>query len=98
MAGTMDTHMEQDPTPTESSVPPSERVAEAVAPMTDLVATLQRELRHQVEVRPYTTVLVAAAAGYVLGGGVPLWAGRAAFNIGSRLVVARLVSAIVDER
>jgi hypothetical protein len=95
----MQGQMESEPTPTESTAaPPSERVADAMAPMTELVDSLQREIRHQVEVRPYTTIMVAAAAGYVLGGGVPLWAGRAAVNLGSRLLVARLVSALVDDR
>lgn len=87
-----------DQTPTESDTSASERVADAVAPVTDIVDTVQREILHQMELRPYTTVLVAAAAGYVLGGGIPVWAGRAAFNLGSRMLVARLVSALVDER
>jgi hypothetical protein len=94
----MEGQMESEPTPTESATPSAERVAEAVAPMTDLVETIQREIRHQVEVRPYATLLVALGAGYVLGGGVPIWAGRAAVNLGGRLLVARLVSAIVDDR
>jgi len=94
----MEGQMESEPTPTESATGPSDRVADAIAPMTELVESLQREIRHQAEVRPYTTILVAAAAGYVLGGGIPLWAGRAAMNLGSRLLVAKLVSAIVDDR
>jgi hypothetical protein len=95
----MEGQMESEPTPTEqSTAASSERVADAMAPVTELVESLQREIRHQVEVRPYTTVMVAAAAGYVLGGGIPLWAGRAAVNLGSRLLVARLVSALVDDR
>jgi len=92
----MDTTM--DATPTDSSTGPAARVADAVAPVTDFMETMQREIRHQAEVRPYVTVLVAATAGYVLGGGVPTWAGRALLNIGSRLLVARLVAAVVDER
>jgi hypothetical protein len=94
----MEGQMDTEPTPTEANTSSSERVADAMAPMTELVDSLQREILHQVEVRPYTTVLVAAAAGYVLGGGIPVWAGRAAFNLGSRMLVARLVSALVDER
>jgi hypothetical protein len=96
----MQEHMESDPTPTESTAAPpvEERVADAMAPMTELVETVQREIRNQVEARPYTTIMVAAAAGYVLGGGIPVWAGRAAVNLGSRMLVARLVSALVDDR
>lgn len=94
----MEGQMEADSTPTEASSGATERVSDAMAPMTELVESLQREIRHQVGVRPYTTVMVAAAAGYVLGGGIPLWAGRAAVNLGSRLLVARLVSALVDDR
>lgn len=94
----MEGQMNMDQTPTEADSTASERVADAVAPMTEIVDSFQREIMHQMEVRPYTTVLVAAAAGYVLGGGIPVWAGRAAFNLGSRMLVARLVSALVDER
>lgn len=95
----MEGQMESEPTPTEqSTAAPTERVVDAIAPMAELIESLQRELHHQVEVRPYTTVLAAAAVGYVLGGGIPLWAGRAAINLGSRLLVARLVSALVEDR
>jgi hypothetical protein len=94
----MENHMDMEPTPTEADSNASERVADAVAPMTEFVESFQREIVHQMEVRPYVTVLAAAAAGYVLGGGIPVWAGRAAFNLGSRMLVARVVSALVDER
>lgn len=88
---------ELTPTPIETR-PPSEKVADAMAPLTELAESVRRELRHQVEVRPYTTVLAAAAAGYILGGGVPTWVGRAAVNVGSRVLIARLVSALVEDR
>jgi 2-keto-4-pentenoate hydratase len=94
----MDTTMDQTPTDASSGGETASRVADAVAPVTDFMQSVQREIRHQAEVRPYTTLLVAAAAGYVLGGGVPTWAGRALMNIGGRLLVARLVAAVVDER
>jgi len=93
----MEGQMESEPTPTESAAGSSERVVDAIAPVTELVESIQREIRHQVEVRPYATLFAAAAVGYVLGGGIPTWAGRAAVNLGSRLLVARLVSAIVDD-
>lgn len=53
-----------------------------------------REVVHQVEERPYLTVFAAFAAGYVLGVGTPTWATRLAWNVGSRVAMARLVSAL----
>jgi hypothetical protein len=94
----MQENVESEPTPTESTAPPTEGVSDAMATVTNFVGSLEREIEHQVEVRPYTTILVAVAAGYVLGGGIPVWAGRAAMNLGSRLLVARIVSALVDDR
>lgn len=98
MEGQMDTEQTGTEGGNSNGSSSSERVAEAMAPMTELVESLQREIVHQVEARPYTTVMVAAAAGYVLGGGIPRWAGRAAFNLGSRMLVARVLAALVDER
>ena len=98
----MDPNVDPDPTPPfDSQAPPTAttaKVADAMAPVAQLAESVRRELRHQVEVRPYTTILAAAAAGYVLGGGVPMWVGRAAVNVGSRILIARLVSALVEDR
>lgn len=96
----MEGHMESEATPTEATSPPPSQSAAAdpFGPMTDVVQSVRRELVNQAETRPYITVFAALAAGYVLGGGVPTWATRAAFNLGSRLLVARLVSAVVDDR
>ncbi|MEQ1501937.1 MAG: hypothetical protein ABMB14_06885 [Myxococcota bacterium] len=66
--------------------------------LSEMVGALRRELSHQAETRPYTTLMVSAAAGYVLGAGVPRWAAQIATAVGSRMVVAKLVSALVDER
>lgn len=63
----------------------------------NLLGTLQQELKFQAEHRPYMTLAAAFAVGYVLGGGVPWWAVRAATSIGGRALVARAVASIVEE-
>lgn len=62
-----------------------------------LLDTLQEQLKYQAQHRPYATVAAAVAVGYVLGGGVPWWAIRAAASIGSRVLVARVMAAVVEE-
>jgi hypothetical protein len=62
-----------------------------------LVDALQEQLKFQAQHRPYATVAAAMAVGYVLGGGVPWWAVRAAASIGSRVLVARVMAAVVEE-
>jgi hypothetical protein len=62
-----------------------------------LLDTLQDQLKYQAQHRPYATVAAAMAVGYVLGGGVPWWAVRAAASIGSRVLVARVMAAVVEE-
>lgn len=66
--------------------------------ITDVLGTMRREVARQAEIRPYTTVVVAAGLGYVLGAGVPRWAAHIATTVGSRLVVAKIVAALVDEK
>jgi hypothetical protein len=63
----------------------------------NLLDTLQQELKFQAQHRPYMTLAAAFAVGYVLGGGVPWWAVRAATSIGGRALVARAVASIVEE-
>jgi hypothetical protein len=63
----------------------------------NLLDTLQQELKFQAQHRPYMTLTAAFAVGYVLGGGVPWWAVRAATSIGGRALVARAVASIVEE-
>jgi len=53
---------------------------------------LTREILHQVEVRPYAALAVAAGVGYVLGAGLPNWASRLVLNVGSRMAFARVAS------
>jgi hypothetical protein len=55
---------------------------------------LQREIVHQVQSRPYTSLLVAAGVGYVLGNGLPNWASRLAFNVGTRMALGRVASLV----
>jgi hypothetical protein len=63
----------------------------------NLLDTFQQELKFQAQHRPYMTLAAAFAVGYVLGGGVPWWAVRAATSIGGRALVARAVASIVEE-
>ena len=58
--------------------------------------TVNDEIRHQADLRPYATVLAAAAVGYVLGAGVPRWVYRTAWDVGSKALLARIVSSLVD--
>jgi len=58
-------------------------------------ATLD-QLRVQAERRPYVVVLVAGAAGYLLAGGIPGWAVRAASNMAGRVLVARALAAMTN--
>jgi len=51
-----------------------------------------REVLHQVEARPYATLAVAAGVGYVLGAGLPNWASRLMFSVGSRMALAQVTS------
>jgi hypothetical protein len=61
---------------------------------TEMLEAMRLEVLHQVEVRPYTTVLVAAGLGYVLGAGAPRWATGLAWTLGSRAVLARIASSL----
>jgi hypothetical protein len=63
----------------------------------DIADQLQGEIRHQADIRPYVTVLVAATAGYILGAGIPRWMWRYAFDTGSKLLVARVVATVVGD-
>jgi hypothetical protein len=63
--------------------------------MSDLLDTVQERLRDQAERRPYRTVLLGLAAGYVLGGGIPWWAVRSATAIVGRELASRAVAGIV---
>jgi hypothetical protein len=53
-----------------------------------------RAILEQVNERPYTSVLVAVGAGYVLGVGTPTWVTKLAWTIASRLAVSKIVGAL----
>jgi len=59
-----------------------------------IVQAIGAEILEQVDQRPYTTVAVAAVAGYVLGVAMPNWTTRLAWAVGSRFVVNKIVSSI----
>jgi hypothetical protein len=53
-------------------------------------------LREVMEDKPYVALAIAAAGGYVLGGGVPRWVTRLAFDVASRmagLILAERIAA-----
>lgn len=57
-------------------------------------------LEESLEKRPYVTLTTAAAAGYVLGGGLPYWATRwmmgTAGRVTTMVLIQRLVAAAAD--
>jgi hypothetical protein len=61
-----------------------------------LVSETQAFARTQLTVRPYTTLGVCVAIGYVLGAGVPRWLIRAAVPIIGRAVATSLTSSIAS--
>jgi hypothetical protein len=65
--------------------------------VSDVLATVQREITRQATTRPYTTVLVAAAVGYVLAGGIPRWALRMGTTLGTRAAAARIMASLLDD-
>lgn len=76
----------------------SDRLEGDARQMTDdvigLVSETQEFARAQLTVRPYTTLGMCAAIGYLLGAGLPRWLIRAAVPIVGRAVATSLTSAI----
>jgi hypothetical protein len=64
---------------------------------TALADQVQHEIRHQTEVRPYVTVLAAAGLGYIVAAGIPRWLWRYAFDMASKMLVAKVVATVVEE-
>lgn len=60
----------------------------------DWVAEVKDQVLAQLTERPYVAIAAAAAAGYVLGGGVPRWAVRYGTQYGKRLLVEQVVKAV----
>jgi hypothetical protein len=71
---------------------------EAAAPVREWIRTAQGVVRHNAETRPYTTLLVAGAIGYVLAAGVPTSVSRMALNAGGRMVMGRIVQSLLSEQ
>jgi hypothetical protein len=55
-------------------------------------------IREQLEQRPYAVLGVAAALGYVFGGGLPSRLTRAGLGIASRIGMGMLVRQLVDQQ
>ena len=71
---------------------------EEPAPIREWVDAVQNVVVHNATSRPYTTLLVAGAVGYVLAAGIPSVLSRAALNAGGRIVMARLVQSLLSEQ
>lgn len=70
--------------------------SEANMPGLRLVDAVHQEILHQVAVRPYTTVIVAAAAGYVLGSGSPRWLSRLAWDVARRAALNQALNVLTN--
>lgn len=53
-------------------------------------------LRHQMQTRPYTTLGMAAGAGFILGGGLSPRLTYALLGMGGRLVAARVLQEVLQ--
>ena len=56
----------------------------------------QEALRESLERYPYLTLAAAATGGYLLGGGLPNWALRWAFDVAGRVTWMALVQHLLD--
>ncbi len=65
---------------------------ELAADVNELVEEATDFLRDQAIRRPYVTLASAFGLGYVIGGGVPPWAMRALFTVGSKVIVSTIIS------
>lgn len=70
----------------------AEEARELAADVNELVEESTDFLRDQAIQRPYVTLASAFGAGYVLGGGVPLWAVRALIAVGGKMAVSAIVT------
>ena len=68
------------------------------APVREWIEAVQGVIAHNAETRPYTTLFVAGAVGYVLAAGVPSSLSKAALNIGGRMVMARIVQSLLNDQ
>jgi hypothetical protein len=71
---------------------------EEPAPIREWVDAVQGVIVHNATTRPYTTLLVAGAVGYVLAAGIPSVVSKAALNAGGRMVMARLVQTLLSDQ
>lgn len=71
---------------------------EGPAPVQEWLEAVQGVIAHNATTRPYTTLIVAGAVGYVLAAGIPSVVSRAAFNAGGRMVMARLVQSLLSDQ
>ncbi len=70
----------------------AEEAKELASGVNELVEEATEFLRDQAIQRPYVTLASAFGVGYVLGGGVPLWAVRAMIAVGGKMVATAIVT------
>lgn len=67
---------------------------ELASDVSEMVEEATDFLRDQAIQRPYVTLASAFGVGYVLGGGVPLWAMRALIAVGGKIAVSAVMQEI----
>lgn len=70
----------------------ADEAKELASDVNELVEEATDFLRDQAIQRPYVTLASAFGAGYVLGGGVPLWAVRALLAVGGKVAVSAIIT------
>lgn len=73
-----------------------EEAQDLASSLKDLSADVRGALEEQLEQRPYAVLGVAAAFGYVLGGGLPSRITRAGLGIGMRIGMGMLMRQFVE--
>lgn len=71
-------------------------VSGLTAEVEEALGDLERQVREQLEARPYATLAAATGVGYVLGGGVPVMLSRMLFGVGGRLAFVLLANRLRD--
>lgn len=85
------------PEPGGPVLPTGDTTVESLAPLAEWIDALQDVVQYHAHARPYTTLIVAGAVGYVLAAGVPRFLTRVALGVGGRVLVARLASSLLEK-
>lgn len=80
----------------EHSADVREEAQDLATSLTELTREVSGVVKEQLDQRPYAVLGVAAACGYVLGGGLPSRITRAGLGIGARMAMGMLVRQFVE--